>query len=322
VTVLPDAVYVLPLRSTAPADEDLVSYVRALAGSVDVVVVDGSPPDVFAAHRAAWGDVVQHLPAPAAPPGANGKVLAVRAGLAASTASRVVVADDDVRYSLATLARALRLLEHADLVRPQNVFSAWPWHARWDTGRTLLNRAAGADYPGTLVLRRSALGSDGYAADVLFENLELMRTVEARGGRVLSAPGLVVERRPPTLRAFLGQRVRQAYDSQSQPGRLLLELAAGPAFVLLLLRRRLAWLAAVAAAVAAVAEAGRRRGGARTSFPATSALWAPGWAVERSVCAWWALVSRMRGGARYRGTRIRTAAHARSWIARECGVAR
>ncbi len=116
----------------------------------------------------------------------------------------------------------------ADLVRPQNVFDPLPWHARWDTARMLLNRAFGSDHPGTLGVRRSFLASiGGYDGDVLFENLELVRTVLAAGGRVVDAPGMYVRRRPPTPARFLEQRPRQAYDDLAQPARLAFFLVAG-----------------------------------------------------------------------------------------------
>jgi len=63
---------------------------------------------------------------------------------------------------------------------------------------------------------------------VLFENLEMERTVRAGGGRVRALHDLYVARRPPSTRHFLGQRVRQAYDSLAQPGRLAAELAILP----------------------------------------------------------------------------------------------
>lgn len=69
----------------------------------------------------------------------------------------VIIADDDVRYRTEQLQQitAILLENPADLVRPQNVFSSAPWRARWDTARTLFNRAFGADYPGTFAMRRS-----------------------------------------------------------------------------------------------------------------------------------------------------------------------
>ena len=60
------------------------------------------------------------------------------------TRSAVVIADDDVRYDPrpAHPRRRISCATH-DLVRPQNYFSPLPWHAVWDTARTLINRAFG-----------------------------------------------------------------------------------------------------------------------------------------------------------------------------------
>ncbi|MGI9121136.1 MAG: hypothetical protein ACR2G7_13625 [Acidimicrobiales bacterium] len=121
------------------------------------------------------------------------------------------------------------LLVHADLVCPQNHFDPLPWHARWDSARTLLNRAAGIDMPGTLGVRRSVVLRAGvYDGDSLFENLELIRTMQAVGGPAVSAPDLFVRRLPPTAEHFWSQRVRQAYDDLALPPRLAAELALLP----------------------------------------------------------------------------------------------
>jgi hypothetical protein len=221
----------------------------------------------------------------------------------------VVIADDDVRYEPAGLRRVVELLADADVVRPQNYFRPLPWHARWDTGRMLINRGIAADFPGTLALRRSTvLGAGGYDADVLFENLELMRTVEAVGGTVRHAPDLFVRRIPPSARHFAGQRVRQAYDSSAQPGRLAAELALLPAVAAALARRRPAAVAALLAGALVVAERGRRRHGGTAHFPPSCTLFAPLWLAERAVCAWLAVLVRWRGGVHYAGTRFRRSA--------------
>jgi hypothetical protein len=310
--VIADAVYLLPLRRPAVDTADvsqLAAYLGRVADLLPVVVADGSPPAVRAAHAAAFGERVRVVPVPAPMPGTNGKVVGVLAGLAATTAGRVVVADDDVRYDGAALERVVALLDRADVVVPQNVYDPLPWQARWDTARSLVNRAFGGDYPGTLAVRRAALGPEGYDAHVLFENLELIRTVRARGGRVLRALDVYVARRPPTVRKFAEQRVREAYDSFAQPARLAAELALVPLVVAAALRGRVAVPAALVAGAVALAEAGRRRAGGADRFPATAALWAPVWLAERAACVWAAVAWRLRGGVPYAGTRLRTAAH-------------
>lgn len=306
--------YVLPLRWAAddPGELlDLTRYLRMLVAEVTVTVVDGSPPPVFAAHAAAWRDLpLRHLPPDPDLDFAMGKVNGVWTGLRRPGPERVVIADDDVRWPLPALREAVALLDRVDVVRPQNVFDPAPWHARWDTGRSLLNRAFAADWPGTLAVRRSVLHrAGGYDGHAMFENLELVRTVQAVGGRELPVRGLYVPRRPPTARHFRGQRVRQAYDSFAQPGRLAAELAVLPAAALALARRRPGALLAGALATVGLAEVGRRRAGGAAVFPPDAALWAPLWLGERAVCAWLAVGARLRGGVPYRDRRLPLAAH-------------
>lgn len=295
-----EAEYVLPVRwSRDDGLDELTAYLQGLSHLIDISAVDGSPPDIFDRHARAWAGVARHV-RPDPWPGRNGKVRGVVTGVRLARHERVVIADD-VRYTDATLRELLGALDAADLAVPQNVFARWPWHARWDTGRQLVNRAFGGDYPGTLAVRRRYL-LDGYDGDVLFESLELMRTVAVRGGRVRRCNGLFVDRLPPTGRHFWSQRVRQAHDSLGQPARLLIEAALLP--VLLMLLRRPGALAGGAAAVVLMAEAGRRRADGRRHFPSWAALWAPVWVAERAVCCWVALALRLCGGVRYGDGRL------------------
>ncbi|HEV7722403.1 MAG TPA: hypothetical protein VGO60_14015, partial [Iamia sp.] len=204
------------------------------------------------------------------------------------------------------LERAHAVMAGTDLaaLRPQNRYCEMTWVARWDTGRTLIQRALGGDWPGTVVVRRAALLDGGYRGDVLFENLELERALRARGGTIAVDLRLVVDRVPPTPRHFLGQRVRQAYDELARPAHLAAELALLPAVVIGGRRA----IAALAVGSVVVAEVGRRRADGRVSYPPTSALWAPAWVAERAVTSWLALGSRLRGGVRYRDGRLRVAA--------------
>ncbi|HMO10378.1 MAG TPA: glycosyltransferase family 2 protein, partial [Actinotalea sp.] len=264
---------------------------------------------VGALNAAALPAAVRRIEVPVPPPGHNGKAVAVVAGWQHGTAPRVVIADEDVRWPEAELRTALRLLDHVAVVRPQNVFSPAPWHARWDTARSLINRAFGGDWPGTVVVRRDALPAGWYDTRVLFENFQLVRTVQAGGGTEHVARGLMVPRRPPTVRRFLEQRVRQAYDSQAQPLRVAVELALLPAVALAAQARR-GPLVAVAGPLicVVVAEVGRRRDAGAAVFPPSASWWAPLWVAERAVCAWVALGLRLGGGVRYAGTTLRRAA--------------
>ncbi|MEN3362683.1 MAG: hypothetical protein V7637_6665 [Mycobacteriales bacterium] len=301
--------YLLPIRcADGEPIAELTGYLRTVAGCCDVIVVDGSAPPVFQRNHAAWRGFARHLPPDPRLAYGNGKVNGVLTGMRVTAAARVVIADDDVRYDRRSLAAVLALLDRADLVIPQNYFDPLPWHAAWDSARSLINRSLGGDYPGTLAVRRAAFhGAGCYDGDVLFENLELVRTMRAAGARVVAAPHILVPRRPPRPRHFARQRVRQAYDSLAQPGRLAVELALLPG-VLTAGRRRPAAVAAVAGVGVLLAEAGRRRAGGSAVFPGWLSLLAPAWLAERSVCSWLALACRARGGVRYAGGRLRRAA--------------
>ncbi|MFL5899158.1 MAG: glycosyltransferase [Solirubrobacterales bacterium] len=308
-----DLSYVVPIRwrDRAQGDE-LAGYLRRIAPHcAEVIVVDGSEPAVFAANAAAFGEQARHLPPGEGEEWLMGKVSGVRTGVRLASRERVVLADDDVRYEPQSLRRVAQLLDRHDLVRPQNYFGRLPWHARWDTARTLLNRSFGRDYPGTLAVRRSRMLAMGmYDGDVLFENLELIRTVRAHGGSVASPLDLYVARVPPSAAHFWGQRTRQAYDEFALPARMALWLAVVPLLLLSAAKRRPALAAGPAAAAAAAAELGRRRAGGTAIFPAGSSLLAPGWVLERGVCTWLAILQRLRfGGVRYGESVIPVAAH-------------
>nr|WP_236646936.1 glycosyltransferase family 2 protein [Micromonospora acroterricola] len=318
--------YVLPLRWSDDAGlAELTGYLRWLGGRVEVTVVDGSPPELFARHAAAWrGLVRRHLRPDPTLRGVNGKVTGVLTGVRAAGHEHVVIADDDVRYDEAALRAVHRLLGRVDLVRPQNYFDPLPWHAWWDTGRTLLNRALGADYPGTLAVRRSTfLDMGGYDPDVLFENLELIRTVRAYGATEAAPPWLFVRRLPPDAAHFRGQRVRQAYDDLAQPARLLTSLAVLPALAAAVAARRPGLLLGAAAGTVALAELGRRRAGGDAVFPRSTALAAPLWLLERGTCGWLAVGQRLVfGGVRYAGGRVRRAAHSERTLRRRLRATR
>ena len=299
--------YVMPVRWHDDAGlDELTAYLRGLAREMaEVIVVDRSPEPLFAAHARAWEGLVTHLPIDPDVAFVMQKVDGVETGMRRVSHEKVVLADDDVRYGPAELDAMAAALDDADLVRPHNFFAPLVWHARWDTGRTLLNRALGGDFPGTLGLRASiyrAMG--GYDGDVLFENLELMRTVAAAGGRVRTRLDLLVARRPPSTRHFLSQRVRQAYDDFALPLRMAAFLAVGPAVAALIALRRPAGVAALAAGCVVLAESGRRRGGGARVYPLTGSLLAPAWALERGITMWLAVGRRVLSGGVPYGDRI------------------
>jgi hypothetical protein len=303
--------YILPIKSSVPTTSpELREYIAWIAARAEVIVVDGSEPAIFAAHEREWGASVRHVaPAPdlISP---MGKVGGVLTGLRVATHEHVIIADDDVRYDEESLAQTVAALATADVVRPQNYFEPLPWHARWDSGRMLLNRLTGGDWPGTLGVRRSRLqATNGYDGSVMFENLELVRTVLASGGRERVLYGAYVLRRPSTTHHFWSQRVRQAYDEIARPARFIAQLALLPLAIALAITGHWLAIAIGIAATVIAAELGRRRARATRVFPASTPLFAPLWVAERAICSWLALGARiLLGGVPYRGTILHSAA--------------
>ena len=255
-----------PARPDAAAEAEFAAYLETMAGWCDVTVVDGSVGEHAAARRATWARTCRVLAPDPRWAGSNGKVSGAVTGIEAARHERVVLADDDVRYDPSTLRAVVEALDDAEVVRPQNVSTQWPWWARWESGRILLNRAFDADWPGTFGVRRDAVVRvGGWSTEALFENLEMVRTIRAGGGRFASRPDILVRRTPPPLAHFLRQRVRQAYEDQAQPWRLAAGLLVVPAVAAGVRRPRA--LATGLAAVVAVAEAGRRRDGGPAVFP-------------------------------------------------------
>jgi hypothetical protein len=304
--------YVLPIRTDSLVAAELVDYLRSLPAFIETIVVDGSQPTVFRDLHARCGPRIRHV-APDADLRhcANGKVAGVITGVRIASSEKLVIADEDVRYDEAALLALSRALDCADVVRPQNYFDPLPWHAYVDTARTLLNRVTGGDWPGTVGVRRSLLlRTNGYDGDVMFENLELMRTVMAAGGRQSSPLDLYVRRLPPDAPHFWSQRVRQAYDELARPIRLAAWLAVLPLVAVLFAWRGPLAVGAAAAAAIVSAEAGRRRAGGRRLFPVVASLAAPLWLFERGICAWIAVGARIvLGGIPYRGRIVQKAAN-------------
>ena len=306
--------YILPIKSPRRVAPELVAYLNDLCrgGAVaELIVVDGSEPEVFAHFKSQCAPCVRHVPVDEDLRGlANGKVAGVLTGVRHASHERLILADDDVRHDATTVAKLYRALDQADIVRPQNFFQPLPWHACLDTARTLINRVTGGDWPGTFGVRRQVLmRAGGYDGNVLFENLELVRTVQAVGGREHRALNLFVRRRPPDPAHFWSQRVRQAYDEFARPQRLACWLSLLPGIGVLMWLFGAGVLAVAGIAAVAAAECGRRTKQGVTVFPLRTSLVAPLWVMERAISVWLAVGVRVaRGGVWYSGRRLSRAA--------------
>ena len=211
--------YLLPIRrvgSRLGEAAELGSYFQSMTrAGCEVIVVDGSPPAVFAEHHRAWGNLCRHVTVNPKYTYLNGKVNGVHTGVDLARCDKIVLADDDIRYGSEEITRVCELLDRHDMVRPQNYLSPVPWWGCTESARMLVNRGVlrRGDYPGTCAFRRSTFSRIGhFDGDVLFDNEEIVRHFEANGADVCFALDLFVLKRPPTFRKWLEQRPRQAYE--------------------------------------------------------------------------------------------------------------
>ena len=120
---------------------ELNQYFRLLAAAgCEILVVDGSPPPVFAENGAVLSRASRHLPVDPRFGFLNDKVNGVHTGVRAASCEKIVLADDDIRYDLCSLGAIVDRLDHADVVRPQNYLYPQPWWARIEAAAMALSQ--------------------------------------------------------------------------------------------------------------------------------------------------------------------------------------
>src|SRR4051812_3498940 len=319
------ATYLLPIRRTRfdrRAAAVLRNYLQTLSIEMrEVLVVDGSPADVFAEHQAIFGDVCRHEKVDRKFTYPNGKVNGIHTGVEQAAHEKIILADDDIRYDAASLRALIGLLDQYEVVRPQNFISPVPWWGGIEGARMLINRATlrAADYPGTCAFRRSAMLRAGhYDGDVLFDNEEMIRHFLRSGLTVLYANDLFVRKQAPPFRKWLEQRPRQAYEDF--PFRLKTILFAALIPIGLTIDVTLGWRAllvfvtGLSISAIALAFIGYARGTAREVFSWTSCLYAPFWILERAVSTYWAFYWYLRHGGYPFGDALLSKGVGQDWV--------
>src|SRR5687768_1617209 len=119
----------------------LSNYFRSLSwAGCEVLIVDGSPKVVFEEHAKSWQSFSKHVAPDPRYTYLNGKVNGVHTGVDLASCERIILADDDIRYSPADIKKMRDLLDMHEMVRPQNYIEPLPWWARIETARILINR--------------------------------------------------------------------------------------------------------------------------------------------------------------------------------------
>jgi hypothetical protein len=302
---------------------DFALYFQLLAhANCEVLVIDGSSPEVFAAHDNAWRDLCRHVTVNPKYAYLNGKVNGIHTGVDLASCEKIVMADDDIRYTRSDIERACELLNSHEMIRPQNYLSPQPWWGRMESARMLINRGVlqTGDYPGTCAFRRSTIFRVGhYDGDVLFDNEEIVRHFVLQGADVFYALDFFILKRPPTFRKWMEQRPRQAYEDFVMRAKTLLFISLLPIAIMLgfVFGLRIALLFISFASVCAMLLAlrGLWRDRADRFFPSSVILYAPLWVMERVLSTYWALYWRVAHGGYPFGEKLLSKGTGRAWVA-------
>lgn len=315
--------YLLPIRRAkfdASETAELARYFATLCDATcEVLVIDGSPREVFDAHHGAWAEFVRHEPVDRRWGYHNDKVNGVHTGVDLASCEKIILADDDMRYAAAEIRTIVELLDRYEVVRPQNFLRPLPWWARMESARMLINRGTlrTADYPGTCAFRRETMLRVGhYDGDVLFDNEEIIRHFARSGLAICFANDLFVQKRPPRFRKWTEQRPRQAYEDFPLRAKTAVFAALPVALVIAAASGHGSAAAAVVACGSiALALAGWLRGHASRVFPLSVCLFAPLWIAERACSTYWAFYWYLARGGYPFGDRLLTKGVGRDWFA-------
>ena len=111
----PACTYLLPFRRAAFHQIEagkLSDYLETIVqAGCEVIVIDGSPPDVFAQNKPAFGDACRHEAVDPRYRYLNDKVNGIHTGVALASCEKIVLADDDIRYIGEQIGQILRLLD-------------------------------------------------------------------------------------------------------------------------------------------------------------------------------------------------------------------
>ena len=285
--------YAVALDSDAESGEvqALAHYLSTLSrAQCEVIVVDGSPSELFDEHHRILRWVSSHHAVLPHCRFIDGRVDLVQAVTELATTEQVIIAANDSRYTVEEVRAVCELLNFHDVVEPEEYFEPLPWWGGVDAGRVLLHRGVehASGSRATFAFRRAAFSARREVPDRSGRNDT--RRLTLQGAEVHEARGVFVRREPGRLRAWLRSRPREASAD-------LVFLALVPLLVLLafLAGPRVAGGCAVMLAAGSIVLALRGRSGAGEFFPVRACLFAPLSIAERSVSVYWALFDRLRG---------------------------
>jgi hypothetical protein len=266
----------------------IAGYLATLSpAQCDVVILDYSTPDVFEEHRHVLRWAGRHV-------SLSKNTDIVRAAIELAACEKVIVATDDVRYSVDDIEMMCQLLERHDVVEPQQYLWPLPWWSGIDAGKMLVHRGIErfGDRSSTYAFRRTVVRQIR-GADV--GNDHAIRRLAMRGADVHAAGDFFVRRNPPEFADWVRTRPQHAEQDFAVPGKTIVFLALIPVMIALVFFAG-ARVAGGFAGLVALFSSGlaiRGRIGAAAFYPLKTCLFAPVWVLERSISVYWALFRRV-----------------------------
>lgn len=319
--------YLLTIRrarfDSAEAENFKDYFLLLVDAGCEVIVVDGSPPDVFAQNAEQWRGLCRHAPVDPQYKYLNGKVNGIHTGVRLAAHNRIILADDDIRYAPDDARRMGDLLVRYDMVRPQNYFRPLPFWARTESARMLINRAwiSEGDYSGTLGVTRDAMLRVGhYDGDVLFDNEEIVHHFRSKGAHIKYARDFFIQKLPSTFEKWIEQRPRQAYEDFVMRVKTIFFLVLPVDLILtwIIGGWRLASIYILIIALGSIFTAARGLGdGALRYFSPLTIFYAPLWIAERSFSTYWAFYWYFTRGGYPFGDKVVSKGTGRAWTNKE-----
>lgn len=278
---------------------DLASYLSTLGvADCDVVILDASSRLQFDLNARVLRWVGRHIQVRPEHRTQNGGVDVIRAAVAHAGCEKVIVAAEDVRYTVDAIGRLCDLLDVHEVAEPQDYLDPLPWWAGIEAGRMLVHRGIEPqpDHGATFAFRRTALRAlRALTSAILTE--DPVRRLETSGAEVHAAGDVFVRREPGAFRDWLEQRPREAGEDFARPMKSAIFFSIVPLLIVLALLGGAGLAGGYAGVIAfgGVALAFRGRLGAGAYFPLRACLFAPLWIAERSVSVYWALYRKLRG---------------------------
>lgn len=286
--------YIFIIQRTVLSGTDMqeISCYLALLNSAgcDVIVVDGSPLEVYAAHEGAWFNLCRHVKIDSRYHSSSSYINSLYTGAALASCQKIIAATEKVRYTPEDVLRMCELLEHFELVRPQNYLFPLNWWSQLESAGILVNRTLfpGGDAPETFGFLNSTFHKFCSRKDKTFETAEdLARQFIIHQSKVCFALDFLIQKNSSPFSEWCSQCFRETYKSFSFGLRPCIFLLLLPLGILLQFflgtGPLLFYTASVLLGIITIAFVGRFRGGSRF-FPLRLSLAAPAWLFERILC--------------------------------------